>query len=653
MKVQVLTLAVVLASFQFAHSQDNTLEKETWANKPVIHTIDSKYSKESAVILLDKRRIEYIDEPKDELAQYYTLHKLIHINDDRGIENFNKIYLGFNEKSDVVDIRARAILPGGKIIELNKDNIKDIKEDDGSTYKIFAMDGLSKGCEVEYFYTFKRPTSFFGTEAIQGVFPVQHSTFQIVSPERLRFAVKTYNGSEVSTDTLINKKKIIQCTFKDIAGAEDEKYAYYRSNLKRVEFKLAYNDANQKGERLFTWNELAKRVFSMYAVYSEKETRKVQELVKANGWDKLTDELKKVTAVENYVKKTYSYNEDLNSDEGNQLEGVIQNKIGGTPGIVRLYGAIYKLLGVNYQFVLTGDRTKMVIDREFENWNNCDNPLIYFPATGKYIAPTRPDYRYPYINPAWGDTNGIFLKGTSIGNFTTAIAEVKNIELEDYTKSFQNLETRLELNNDLDSLTIDARQIYAGYPAVNYRDAFNFSNEEQKKDITKEMVKMVSGTDHILFSEALNKDFESTDLPFIMHSKTKASDMIERAGNKLLLKIGLAIGPQVEMYQEKQRQEPVNMDFGHIEDRKIDFVIPKGYAISNAEDLKMNQVFKDNGDLTMGFVSTYEIKGDILSVHIREEYRKTYYPLTQFDQFRKIINASSDFNKVVLVLEKK
>ena len=55
----------------------------------------------------------------------------------------------------------------------------------------------------------------------------------------------------------------------------------------------------------------------------------------------------------------------------------------------------------------------------------------------------------------------------------------------------------------------------------------------------------------------------------------------------------------------------------------------------------------------MGFVSDYEVKGNVLSVHIMEEYRKTFYPLSQFESFRKIINASSDFNKVVLVIEKK
>lgn len=651
MKKPILTLFILFVAVKLACSQDQ-IERETWESNPTIHTIDAKYSKESAVLLQDKRKIEYTDENKDVLTEYYTLHKLIHINDDRGIEDFNKIYLGFNEKSDIIDIKARAVLPGGKVIELDKNNIKEIKEEDGNTYKIFAMDGLSKGCEVEYFYTFKKQLSFFGRETMQSVFPVLHSEFRLIGPARLRFDFKVYNGTAVPTDNVVDKKRIASCVFAETAGAEDEKYAFYAANLQRIEYKLSYNDS-QKGDRMFTWNELAKRIYPAYTYYNDKEIKKVQDMIKANGWDKITDETNKIIAVENYIKKNYAYNEDLKSDDGNILANVIQNKAGGLLGMTRFYSAVFKNLDVKYQFVLTGDRTKEIVDRQFENWNNCDNVLIYFPAEGKFITPQRPDFRYPFIYPAWGATDGVFLKGTSIGNFTTAIAEIKNIDLEDYKKSYSNIESRMELNAGLDSVTMDARQIYGGYGAVSYRGAFNFSNDEQKRNITKELVKTVASTDHILFSETLNDDFEKNTLPFILHSKTKSTELIEKAGSKLLFKIGMAIGPQVEMYQEKPRQQPVNIEYSQVQERKLEFVIPNGYTITNADDLKMSETYKDNNEQTMGFVSTYEIKGNLLTVNIMEDYRKIAYPLSQFAQYRKIINQSSDFNKVVLVLEKK
>ncbi|HVM87379.1 MAG TPA: DUF3857 domain-containing protein [Puia sp.] len=658
MKKQVLFYLFVLSFSPFflfsqVPGQTGNIEKEEWEEKPVIHPLDSKYSKESAVILFDKRRYEYVDEAKEEIGEYYTLHKLIHVNDDIGIEVFNKIYLGINENSSIVDIRARTILPNGKIIDLDKNNIKDLQEEDGNVYKIFAMEGLEKGSEIEYFYTYKKPTSYFGREVIKGRFPVKESAVQVMGPERLEFEMKPYNCSHVKTDTVINGKREIQCKLADIEGAEEEKYASDELNRDRIEFKLSYNSAIHKGERLFTWNELVKRVYSMYTGYSEKELKKITELVNRNGWDKINTETEKIIAVENYLKKNFAANEDLGSDEANKLEKVLQNKTAGIIGTMRLYSSIFQELGVNYQFVLTGDRDKFIIDREFENWNNCDYPIIYFPAENKFLAPTRPDFRYPWINPNWGGTNGLFCKKTSLGNFTTAIAEVKLVKLEDYSKSYSNIESKLELNIMFDSITIDATQSYAGYSAVTYRDIFNFANAEQKQSSIKELAKFVTNSEHILSSEIKNQEFENSNHPFILHTVTKSGELIEKAGNKILVKIGMAIGPQVEMYQEKQRQQPVNMEFGHVEERKLDLIIPDGYTVKNADDLKIEQTYNENGELTMGFVSEYKFTGNTLSIHIMEQYRKTNYPLSQFDAFRKIINASSDFNKIILVLEKK
>jgi len=655
MKKQTFSFIIILLSVQHLFGQANTIEKETWADKPVIHTLDAKYSKEPAVVVSNKIRVEFTDETKQEVAEYYTLHKIIHINDDRGIESYNKIYLGINENSDIVDVKARTILPGGKIVVLDKSNIKDIKEQDGNTYKIFAMEGLEKGCEIEYLYTYKKPTSYFGREVMQGPAPVLQSDFEIIGPPRLRFEIKPYNFSVPETDTVIGEKRIARCNIKDITGVEDEKYAYYDANLSRLEFRLSYNDAVNKGERLFTWNDLAKRVYGIYTYYTEKQYKKVADIIKVNGWDVMTDEVQKITAVENYVKKNFSYDEELKSEEGNDIDKVLQNKTTGIVGVMRLYSAIFQNLGIDYQYVLSGNRQKFVIDRVFENWNNCDYPLFYFPAENKFIAPTRPDYRYPWIFPDWGGTNGLFCKRTSLGSLSTAIAEIRSVPLEDYNRSFENIESKLELSSGLDSLTVDEKQIFGGYASVNYRDAFNFSNDEQKRNIIKELTKAFAGSENILSSEVLNQDFENenANLPLILHTKTKSGELIETAGNKLILKIGLAIGPQTEMYQEKPRQEPVNMEFAHVEERKIDFVIPDGYVISNPDDLKINQTFSDDGALTMGFVSEYQIKGNVLSIHIMEQYRNTFYPLDQFVPFRKIINASSDFNKVVLVLQKK
>src|SRR5262245_53334382 len=112
--LKLLAFASAFFFYIASWAQNNNIILETWEPKPTLHDVDSKLSGESAVILFDKRRVEYIDE-KEELATYRTMHKIVHILTDNGIEAFNRVYLPVAENKDIVSIKARTVLPGGKI----------------------------------------------------------------------------------------------------------------------------------------------------------------------------------------------------------------------------------------------------------------------------------------------------------------------------------------------------------------------------------------------------------------------------------------------------------------------------------------------------------------------------------------------------------
>jgi hypothetical protein len=638
-----------------AFTQTNTpvLEQEQWSGQAGIQPLDNKYNNESAIILFEKRRIEYVDEKQD-MAAYKTYHTRIHINDDRGIESYNKIYLPVASNDDIIDIKARTILPGGKIIELDKKNIKDLKEDE-QLYKIFAMEGLVKGCEVEYYYIYKANFSFFGREIIQRSSPILDAKVEVVAPPRLVFEAKGYNQVNAAADTTIGSKRFLTVHQENIPAVNDEKYAALTASLKRVEYRLSYNNSNQSSSRLFTWNELAKRAYSIYSTYSDKELKKVDGLISSNSWKNSANEAATVIAVEHFLKMNISTREDITDENAENIEWIIKNKIASYRGIVRLYGALFKQLGVTHEFVMCGSRDEFAVDKSFENWDNCENKLIYFPKLKKFIAPTAIEMRYPLFNPTWIGTNGIFCKGTMIGNFATAIADIRPIQGEDYTQSSNNIEATLQLNKTLDTLLVKSRQLYSGYSAVFYRTSFNFSSEENQKELLKELVKFGTGSEKVISSKIENKEMESYqgNKPFILDMEVNASELVEKAGNKILVKIGEIIGPQVEMYQEKPRQFDMDVNYPHVLDRTIEFTIPDGYKVKNLNDLTISKVYKDNNELAMGFESSYTQEGNLVKVHVLEQYRKIQYPLAWYEDFKKIINASADFNKVTLVLEAK
>ncbi len=204
-----------------------------------------------------------------------------------------------------------------------------------------------------------------------------------------------------------------------------------------------------------------------------------------------------------------STREDIADDNAENLEWIVKNKIASHRGIVRLYGAIFKQLGVNHEFVMCGSRGDFAVDKNFENWNNCDNQLIHFPKLKKYIAPTLLEMRFPLINPIWVGTNGIYCKGTVIGNFTTAIADIRPILGEDYTRSGNNIEAKIKLNKTLDTLIVSSRQLYSGYSAVFYRTSFNFTSEDQQKQLLKELVKFGTSSEQVVSSKIENKEMEN------------------------------------------------------------------------------------------------------------------------------------------------
>lgn len=623
--------------------------KFQWQAKPAIHTVDKKFESSAAVYIQEERINEYIIE-KEGLFMYRTVHRLAHLNNDKGIEGFNKIYLPFDEGIDMVDVKARTILPNGQVMELDKSNIKDLKDDDGE-YKIFALEGLTKGCEVEYYYTIKKSPSFFGREVLASQVPSMSSRFELIAPKHLVFETKSFNELPVSKESEAGEKRYLVIEDSNIPEAEEEKYSMYKASLKRVEYKLSYNKGKNPQERMFTWNELAKRAFEIYSDINDKDKKKIKDLL--NTINPKGSDAEKTTAIENYLKKNFSVREDIPNEDADDLGKVIKDKIASERAIGKLYSALLSAAAVNYQLVLAGDRSDYTIDRNFENWNAASNLLIYIPSTRKFLAPTELAYRYPWIPPTWAATNGLYCVTTTIGNFTTAVGEVKGIGLESTENNYINMDVSMKLDKD-ETLLMNVKQTYGGYASANYKMPFLYWPAEEQDKLLKDMIKFGTNSENIISHSFENKELEQANpyLPFVINASVKTTNMIERAGEKLILKIGEVIGEQAELYDNKERTTNIELEFPHVLIRNIEFTIPEGYKLKNLEDLNIKEVYTDKEKETMGFESSYTRKGNVLTITIKEVYNLVNYPKSQYENFKKVINAAADFNKVVLVMEK-
>ncbi len=118
-----------------------------WAANPSLHQIKPGNANENAVVILDQRKLEFVADEKEGIVLYTSMHKIIRVIKEQGVEMFNKIYVSVPDDAQVKEIKARVITPSGKVVLLPAEKILD-EEDEGRLYKKFALEGVEKGSEV-------------------------------------------------------------------------------------------------------------------------------------------------------------------------------------------------------------------------------------------------------------------------------------------------------------------------------------------------------------------------------------------------------------------------------------------------------------------------------------------------------------------------
>jgi hypothetical protein len=365
----------------------------------------------------------------------------------------------------------------------------------------------------------------------------------------------------------------------------------------------------------------------------------------------------KIKVIEKYIKEKYIIRPIDNIEDGENIVNIIKNGYSSKFGITKLFANVFKYSGVEHNLVSTTDRSDKRFDKEFMSWNFLYDYLFYFPKTNRLLAPTFIEYRYPAIPTKYHYNDGLFLSLVTIGDMESAIHKFKQIPGNTFSESYINHYIDIEFTDNLDQVKTNLTQSFGGDAAYTIKPYYVFASQEQKDIMMKNFIKTLADDMEIIDYKIENADLNDDpfEKPFNINANIKISSFIENAGNNYLFKIGELIGRQVELYQEHERQQPMDIDYPHILERIIKVKIPKGYKVLGAEKLTFDiQRGHDSstGKPSMGFVSVYEINSNELIVKIYEYYSLYQYPVDQYEQFREVINAAADFTKVVIVFQK-
>lgn len=594
----------------------------------------------------------YEGESKD-LVSYMTKHSIIKVNSDGAVENSNTIYISLSNVIDILEVKARTITKEGKVIHLDKSNIKELKDSNEKGYKIFALEGVEVGSEVEYLYTKKIYPQFFLTEFLQFSSPTKEASFVLSCPKNLEFDFRIYNSDkQVEIIDTLEDINIYKFTATNIEGLSEEEFSAYNASRMRLETKLAYNSANNNKSRLFTWSDAAKRIHSQVNDAGNKDLKLVKKFISSVGLDVLSTK-EKVAKLEHHIKTNF-YLDENQLGNVSSIDFILKNNFSDERGFVKLFTACLKELNVKHELVLTCDRGNKKFDKDFDTWNFLDEYLIYINDINEYLAPYSFEYRLGTVPAELTATNGLFIKEVKVRDFFYPIGEVKYIPANSYAHNMDNLDVEVFFNEDLETNTVKVKRTFKGRTSSYVKSYYNFMEEDKKKELLNNFMQYLAADADITSSRLVDPkfDYKGWSDPLVIEADFKTSSYFDLAGDVILFKAGELIGAQSELYQDKERKTNVENDYNRGYLRKLVVNIPEGYKIENPEDLEMDFSSNNENGTVYLFKSAYSLENNKLLVEIEEYYDEIYWPLSDFESFRKVINAAADFNKVTLVLKK-
>lgn len=635
-----------------AETKELVYKSYMWEASPKPSKVTDKEKTEKSVVIFDKRIIQYAYDGEGNLKKYFLRHRRVLVNTTESVNSYNKIKIGISPTLHLAVFKARAITPAGKVIEIPASSIKETTNDEEGTYKLAAFEGLEAGSEVEYLVVMRDVADYYDSEFLQGDEPARNIVFELHTPENLVYESKLYNPNTTLSDTVIDGQRITTVDMYDVAALEDEKYMFYNANRTRIEYKLAYN-TNREGVRILTWTDAGKHYFEMFNTTAKDDTKAVQKLLKTM---KLNTEDKKeaIRGMEAYLKGNFAVQDKYRID-GETIKSIVSSRLASKLGIMKLYVLLLKQLEIPSEIVITTDRSDYAFDSKFDTWNYLREIYLYLPDQDLYLSPTYVFCRMGYIPATSTDNDGLFISSLSLGGAETGLATVKHIPLMDPTKNYDNMVADITFNEDMDKAKMHLHRVFSGYEAISLRGPYYYLAEDKRKEMATSVLQLVAPDAKVENIKVSNFDITTQDLEkdFEMEGDLELDDLLENANNKYLMKVGELIGEQTEMYQEKPRQTPVQLDFPHRYHRTLKVHIPAGYTVSGLEALKMNYVHGGSADKPeIKFVSDYTLKDGLLTIEIEEQYNKVYFPLSSFEQYREVVNAAANFNKVTLVLTK-
>ena len=642
MKKKFLVLKILLIVSYFNTYSQSYLNIDWDSDKTILFPSDN-----DLYGIFNNHYVEYFKSKfTEEVYVYETRHTKTKIN---RINNplDNEIIISKINVSEIVDVRAK-IINQDTIISYGFDEMKKMinSDDSDENYNNYRLPNLDEGDIVEIMYTVKKDFNFNGNKIIEESYPILLSKFILIE-NNFKSNIKIYNSNNsFVSDIIFDGKKSKQIIFNNLNATANEQYSTPIANKIKISYQCYENrdDVSQ----IEYWGNLVQNVSELF--FPKTVNEKAEEILREikNGYVKIPwNELKIANAIDEYIKNNFVIS-DEDDPKLNDIEYILNNKISNDFSIIQVYSSLFKEADIEYEVAISCNRYFLKFDPELFDPNQLREFLIFLPNQEKYISPNRVEYR---VSEAPEDLLGNY------GIFIDKDLDYYFSEITLFDQDFSQIKKNIEVNisRNLNKTKINESRLFSGYWAITNRN-YIYLSENEKTDFLVDFF-TVNGLDNKKVSNYNIKNFDISqntyNTPLEITSTISTSDLIEEKEGLTYLKIGKVIGLQSNLFDEKERINPIEINFPNSYDYNIKVNIPRGYKIVDFSELnKSKEYISVDGNSTAKFLSKATVNGNVLNINIKEYYKELRYSKKRYQEFREVINAAAKFYESSVRIEK-
>jgi hypothetical protein len=609
-------------------------------------TIYDKDSSAAAVILADYG-IAFITDNNAATQLNFERHTRIKILKKEGLDLANASFLLYNNGSaeeKVSSIKASAYnLEGGVIKETKMTKESIFKERYNRYYnrQKFAIPNVKEGTIIEY--TYKKTSSFytrFPNWQFQSSIPTRLSEFWAMIPN-VFFYEKYMQGYVPVTSYETNKQNFYDLevtghhwVIQHVPAFKEEPYMTSEEDyVSKMNFALSYiTRSNYVEEIMGSWQKLNDNLL---------ENEDFGKVISKSGFLKditeqatsgITEPLKKVEAISNYIKQTVEWDGEEDFLAGN-LKKIIEKKSGSSGDINLILASMLDKAGFEVDMVMLSTRDHGFVRQAYPmtrqfNYVICairhDNKTLLLDATEKYLP-------YNVLPSRCLNGQGLVISKTNHGwiDITTK-AKAKTVVSADLALNPEGeLKGKIQYSRD-------------GYDAQSMRSVYQKKGE-------KDYVKDVTEAKQWQIEKSVFQDLsDMSKTAKEMHDAT-INDRSSVAGDAIYVSPLVATQIEENPFKTEKREYPV--DFGAPLDKTYicKIVIPDNYVV---DELPQNKVLALAGNAARFSYNVLQM-GNTLNITSVFQINKSIIPQDEYLNLREFYNQVVAKQAEQIVIKKK